>query len=229
MNQHKPNCAALTMLLMSDPPQRAKCDCGANPQWGKHQAAYEAAMDHVVKAGEKLKENGAKTMSHYDEASYYMALGLAKMGGSDTPPLTIVDGQIWKLPDGEFRVWANYGWQTFIKPTPMEAEHLPTYISNDNVKPAEGTESGGGGGGGGAQPEQEPVAWITPDGEGFRMRLEPPTDDVPMGWKALYTAQPKRDWVGLTDDEVDALGYKYGAGGLELLKEIETKLKEKNK
>lgn len=31
------------MMLMSDPPQRAKCDCGANPQWGKHQAAYEAA------------------------------------------------------------------------------------------------------------------------------------------------------------------------------------------
>lgn len=42
-----------------------------------------------------------------------------------------------------------------------------------------------------AQPEQEPVAWITPDGEGFRMRLEPPVNDVPLGWKALYTAPPK--------------------------------------
>lgn len=37
----------------------------------------------------------------------------------------------------------------------------------------------------------EPVAWITPDGEGFRMRLEPPVDDVPLGWKALYTALDK--------------------------------------
>ena len=39
-------------------------------------------------------------------------------------------------------------------------------------------------------PEQEPVAWITPDGEGFRIRFSPPTNDVPLGWDALYTAPP---------------------------------------
>ena len=53
------------------------------------------------------------------------------------------------------------------------------------------------------EPEQEPVAWITPDGEGFRIRFSPPTNDVPLGWDALYTAPPQREWVGLTDEEID--------------------------
>jgi hypothetical protein len=39
---------------------------------------------------------------------------------------------------------------------------------------------------------QEPVAWITPDGEGFRIRFSPPTNDVPLGWDALYTHPPQR-------------------------------------
>ena len=43
-----------------------------------------------------------------------------------------------------------------------------------------------------AQPEQEPVAWITPHGEGFRIRFSPPTSEVPLGWDALYTTQPQR-------------------------------------
>ena len=55
MTQHKAGCAALTML-MSDPPQRGQCDCGANPQWGKYQAAYEAAMDHAVMSAEILRK-----------------------------------------------------------------------------------------------------------------------------------------------------------------------------
>ena len=53
------------------------------------------------------------------------------------------------------------------------------------------------------QPAQEPVAWITPDGEGFRIRFSPPTNDVPLSWDALYTAPPQREWVGLTDAEID--------------------------
>ena len=34
--------------------------------------------------------------------------------------------------------------------------------------------------------ELEPACWITPDGEGFRMRFDPPVNDVPMGWTKLY-------------------------------------------
>jgi len=50
---------------------------------------------------------------------------------------------------------------------------------------------------------QEPVAWITPDGEGFRIRFSAPTNDVPLGWDALYTtpplpAQPAQDPEMLT-------------------------------
>ena len=41
-----------------------------------------------------------------------------------------------------------------------------------------------------AKPVQEPVAWITPDGEGFRIRFSPPTSEVPLGWDALYTTPP---------------------------------------
>jgi hypothetical protein len=48
---------------------------------------------------------------------------------------------------------------------------------------------------------QEPVAWITPDGEGFRIRFSAPTNDVPLGWDALYTTPPKLPWVGLTPEE----------------------------
>lgn len=82
------------------------------------------------------------------------------------------------------------------------------------------------------QPAQEPVAWITPDGEGFRIRFSAPTSDVPLGWDALYTAPPKRPWVNLTDDQVNTLwnewkdavclDYKTWA------KAIEAKLKELN-
>ena len=56
-----------------------------------------------------------------------------------------------------------------------------------------------------AQPEQEPVAWMTPDGEGFRIRFSPPTNEVPLGWDALYTTPPKRPWVELTDEEISVL------------------------
>ena len=52
----------------------------------------------------------------------------------------------------------------------------------------------------GQEPEQEPVAWITPDGEGFRIRFSPPVNDVPLGWDALYTTQPQRK--PLTDEEI---------------------------
>ena len=51
--------------------------------------------------------------------------------------------------------------------------------------------------------KQEPVAWITPNGEGFRVRFSMPTDDVPLGWDALYTAPPNRK--PLTEEEVDTL------------------------
>jgi hypothetical protein len=81
-----------------------------------------------------------------------------------------------------------------------------------------------------AQPAQEPVAWITPDGEGFRIRFSAPTNDVPLGWDALYTAPTKREWVGLTDEEI-AECFKVTPDQYltwHIYKRIEAKLKEKN-
>jgi hypothetical protein len=82
----------------------------------------------------------------------------------------------------------------------------------------------------------EPVAWITPAGEGFRIRFSPPVNDVPLGWDALYTTpyvpegRQQRTWVGLTHEEIDYQAKKddhavyFALGALW----AEAKLKEKN-
>ncbi len=89
--------------------------------------------------------------------------------------------------------------------------------------------------------KQEPVAWITDGGKGglwwYRSSkfdeegnlIGPNPDDIP-----LYTAPPKREWVGLTDDAVFELadtnlydgGKNYGV--LAFSKAIEQALREKN-
>ena len=105
------------------------------------------------------------------------------------------------------------------------------------------------------QTEQEPVAWITPDGEGFRIRFSPPTNDVPLGWDALYkdpkpcptcealartvmldqashdTHSPQRTWVGLDDSERFRLWLKTKSEDVDryaFAQAIEAKLKELN-
>ena len=77
-----------------------------------------------------------------------------------------------------------------------------------------------------AKREHEPVAWVIEDGEvdyyvDVVAKIKPGTP--------LYTAAPKREWVGLSDEEIDAAvkscntldTYKY-------FRAIEAKLKEKN-
>ena len=92
--------------------------------------------------------------------------------------------------------------------------------------------------------QQEPVAWITNGGKGELWwhrsskfdeegnLIGPNPDDIP-----LYTAPPKREWVGLTDEEIQDLSYlseKCDASNsewfdrLEFARAIEAKLKEKN-
>jgi hypothetical protein len=105
------------------------------------------------------------------------------------------------------------------------------------------------------QPEQEPLAWATFDGEGnydFRSYENNETyrdkylncSDEKYAKKyanwviPLYTAPPKREWVGLTDDDcIEAQKnswneYKNGKelkfDGFKLCKNIEQILKEKN-
>ena len=79
-----------------------------------------------------------------------------------------------------------------------------------------------------AQPEQEPVAWVY---NGILHEFDPSefaTSEV----TPLYIAPPKREWVGLTDDELKSLCDEwqiiYGGYVRPFAETIEAKLKEKN-
>ena len=82
-----------------------------------------------------------------------------------------------------------------------------------------------------AQPEQEPVAWmnpswIDPDTRGWAsdsfesIQIE--------GWVPLYTAPPRREWQGLTGEEVAELTLEHAGYPVRLTEAIETKLRERN-
>ena len=89
--------------------------------------------------------------------------------------------------------------------------------------------------------EQEPVAWITNGGKGELWWYQsskfdeegnligPNPDDIP-----LYTAPPKKEWVGLTDEEVSEIidreiGFNSCWGPEEAFaRAVEQALKEKN-
>ena len=83
-----------------------------------------------------------------------------------------------------------------------------------------------------AQPEQEPVGYVTietisswakvPSIKWFKKPTEGP----------LYTAPPKREWVGLTDEEIEECkingGLPHAINWRLSVKVMEAKLKEKN-
>jgi len=86
-----------------------------------------------------------------------------------------------------------------------------------------------------AQPEPEPVAYgfqntaVTGRNRWLMLREEVPTDDQYDGqlWTPLYTAPPKKEWVGLTDEEI-YFEMPYKDTLFEFARAIEAKLKEKN-
>jgi len=91
--------------------------------------------------------------------------------------------------------------------------------------------------------QQEPVAWITNGGKGELWwhrsskfdeegnLIGPNPDDIP-----LYTAPPKKQWVGLTDEEIDDCEEEVGMPQYEIssadlyafAQAVEAKLKERN-
>jgi hypothetical protein len=86
--------------------------------------------------------------------------------------------------------------------------------------------------------KQEPVAWIQEDrivpelGYDCTMTREHPKE---LGYTPLYTAPPRKEWVGLTDDEssdiYNAHHNTYGeciTSAYDLVLDVEAKLKEKN-
>lgn len=76
--------------------------------------------------------------------------------------------------------------------------------------------------------KQEPVAWW--DGNPRNSIGISKTKEVD-DWQPLYTAPPKREWQGLTDEEIAVISVECGLvtpSDLYFARAIEAKLKEKN-
>jgi len=76
--------------------------------------------------------------------------------------------------------------------------------------------------------EQEPVAWMTNSEHEYSIEykfnwLQTSLHDIP-----LYTAPPRKEWVGLTDDEVNLIYVEPQTHAGQYARAIEAKLKEKN-
>jgi hypothetical protein len=80
-----------------------------------------------------------------------------------------------------------------------------------------------------AQPEQEPVAWLSEGGDVSRSKRY--MDEMGFKCNPLYTAPPKREWVGLTDEEIgEVISGQFAERNywVKITKALEAKLKEKN-
>ena len=80
------------------------------------------------------------------------------------------------------------------------------------------------------QPEQEPVAWMvyTQDGKSVCV-TDNPADFIEWRSFPLYTHPPRREWVGLTDEEIDAaLPHEPGDLDFACARAIEQALRRKN-
>ena len=79
-----------------------------------------------------------------------------------------------------------------------------------------------------AQPEQEPTWWLVEYHDWARefVTKKPEESIAIKRVTALYTAPPQRTWVGLTDEEKNAM--TWGNDIYRILELAEAKLKEKN-
>ena len=74
--------------------------------------------------------------------------------------------------------------------------------------------------------QQEPVAYLHNETELLRLARRANSGDFePSHWRPLYTAPPKKEWVGLTAPEVQEC---YDLNPARFASRIEAKLKEKN-
>jgi hypothetical protein len=73
-----------------------------------------------------------------------------------------------------------------------------------------------------AKPEQEPIGWFLKDHlETYMESYKDIEGAIP-----LYTSQPRKEWVGLTDKEI--ADFSNWLSCMNLVKAVEAKLKEKN-
>jgi hypothetical protein len=85
--------------------------------------------------------------------------------------------------------------------------------------------------------EQEPVCWTVADGWVYANDTSQIGTSKEVNWQTLYTAPQKREWVGLTDEEIDDLSYLFQKidesnetwfDRLGFARAVEQALKEKN-
>jgi hypothetical protein len=77
--------------------------------------------------------------------------------------------------------------------------------------------------------QQEPVAWLLTGGTDVYLASEfSPGSEHEHEWTPLYTHPPRREWVGLTEEEVNALWASHDKTGEQITRAIEQALKERN-
>jgi hypothetical protein len=79
---------------------------------------------------------------------------------------------------------------------------------------------------GGLSVEQEPVAWLVSDAQGRYATIRDPSLYKEEVYEPLYTAPSRKEWVGLTDEEVGKYSDRLNGG--DIAREVEAKLKERN-
>ena len=80
-----------------------------------------------------------------------------------------------------------------------------------------------------AKPEQEPVAWMVRDqvdGCRYPSALKNPAGSINGESQPLYTAPPRKEWVGLTSEEINHYNSRLSGSGV--AEEIQAKLRERN-
>ena len=79
--------------------------------------------------------------------------------------------------------------------------------------------------------DRQPVAWISEGGDVSRSKRY--MDEMGFKCNPLYTAPPKREWVGLTDEEINSVRHNRDWTAFwtdtTFARAIESKLREKNK
>ena len=79
-----------------------------------------------------------------------------------------------------------------------------------------------------AQPEQEPVAQIRVKNGYWIDTARATVKHLPDGLHDLYTAPPRKAWVGLTNEELVELRETHEAYIFQLMFAVEAKVREKN-
>ncbi len=124
-----------------------------------------------------------------------------------------------KNPHTAFNSWCR-GYEAGVKAIEQEEKQQALDKKADNAREL------------GLDYEPEPMAWMTNSEHEYSIEykfnwLQTPLHDIP-----LYTAPLRKEWVGLTDEEIDELhgspmALEHSAE-LKWVRTIEAKLKEKN-